>query len=130
MGGAALTWWKQEKFSWKMVIPLATVLVLSFIFWGFWPLELGLPVNAREWNFAPWPIGILLGIYMLFLAYKKEDEILAAAATPFLVPYIAPYSITGLLALAGGKYRKVAFIVYVAFWVYVVVESRRIAMFR
>jgi len=127
LGGAALIWWKRQNFRWQMLVPFLTVLALSFVVWGFWPTKLGLP-QAVVWNFAPWPVGIPLGVYMLRRAYLQDDEILAAAATPFLVPYIAPYSVTALLAMAGGKYRKEAFIVYVAFWVYVIVESRRIAL--
>lgn len=128
LGGAALIWWKRNNFSWKMLLPLTAVLAASFLIWGTWPLRTGLPENAAWWNFAPWPLGILLGLYMLWRAYQANDEIIAAAATPFLVPFIAPYSITALLALAGGKYKKEVFFAYIGFWIYVVVESRRIGM--
>lgn len=128
LGGVALIWWKRNKFSWKMLLPLTVVLAASFLMWGAWPLRTGLPENVAWWNFAPWPLGILLGLYMLWRAYQENDEILAAAATPFLVPYIAPYSITALLAMAGGRYKKEVFFAYISFWIYVVVESRRIGM--
>jgi hypothetical protein len=65
---------------------------------------------------------------MLYRAYKADDEILAAAATPFLTPYIAPYSVTIVLALVGSKYRREAFFVYVGFWIYFIVEARRLAL--
>lgn len=127
MGASALIWWKREKFRWQMLLPLVLVLGISLFVWGNWIVELGL-IDNIVWNFAPWPLGIPLGVYMLVRAYKKDDVILAAVATPFLVPYIAPYSITALFALAGGKYRREVFIVYIAFWVFVIVESRRIAL--
>jgi hypothetical protein len=130
VGGALLIWWKKQKFSPLMFAPLAVVLVLSFIIWGFWPLRVaGLPPNAQVWNFAPWPIGIPLGLYMLYRAWQKEDEILGAAATPFLVPYFAPYSLFPLMALISSKYRREAFFVYVGFWAYLIIESRRIDMY-
>ena len=94
---------------------------------GTWFLDFK-SVSDTMWNFAPWPFGIPLGAYMLCRAYKSEDEILAAAATPFLTPYIAPYSVTIVLALVGSKYRREAFFVYVGFWIYFVVEARRLAL--
>ena len=127
IGGAALVWWKKEKHAIKMLIPLAAVVASSFLIWGFWPLKFGLVTDSDKWNFAPWPLGIPLGVYMLYRAYKSDDQFLAAAATPFLVPYIAPYSITAVLAYIGSKYRRAAFFVYVGFWVYFVVETRRVA---
>jgi len=125
LGAAALIWWKKEKFNPLMVVPLVVVIVLSFIIWGFWPARVGLLELAPNWNFAPFPFMIPLGMYMLWKAWQAEDEILAAAATPFLVPYFAPYSITPLLALVACKYRKIAFVVYIAWWVFLIVDYRR-----
>jgi len=127
LGGAAVIWWKQSANRIRLLIPVAIVLALSFIVWGFWPLEIK-PVNQTVWNFAPWPFLIPLGAYMLFRAYRSNDIFMAAAATPFLVPYIAPYSIASLLAFSGSKYRREALIVYIAFWVYFIVESRRLGI--
>jgi hypothetical protein len=128
IGGAALIWWKRAKFSLKMLVPAVVVVGVSFLFWGFWPGKIGLIASSGIWNFAPWPLGIPLGLYMLYRAYKNDDEFLAAAATPFLTPYIAPYSVAGVLAYVGSKYKKEAFFVYVAFWAFFIVESRRIAL--
>ncbi len=127
MGGASLIWWKRSTNRLRLLLPLIIVVLLSFLIWGFWPLKIK-PVNESVWNFAPWPFLIPLGIYMLLRAYRKNDAFLAAAATPFLVPYIAPYSIAALLAFAGSKYRREAFMVYIAFWAYFIVESRRLAI--
>ncbi|MFC1936537.1 hypothetical protein ACFLYP_02595 [Chloroflexota bacterium] len=128
IGGAALIWWKKAGFNFKILIPATLVIAASFAIWGWWPGKFGLIEDAQIWNFAPWPLGIPLGLYMLYRAWQQEDEFLAAAATPFLTPYLAPYSIAGILAYVGSKYRRQAFFVYVAFWVFFVVESRRMAM--
>lgn len=128
LGAVALVWWKKQNFNWKMFVPLGVVALVSFAIWGFWPLKFGLIESSDWWNFSVWPLGLPLGIYMLYKAYKSEDEFLAAAATPFLTPYIAPYSITALFAYVGSKYKKEMFFVYVAFWAYVIIESRRLAL--
>lgn len=128
LGAAALVWWKRNGYGWRTLAPLGTVVLLSFAVWGWWPAELGLLPHAQGWNFAPWPFGIPLGGFMLWRAYHAEDELLAAAATPFLVPYFAPYSLVPLLALLSGKYRREAFFVYVGLWIYVILEARRLGI--
>lgn len=125
LGGVSVIWWKQSSNKIRLLIPLIVVVVLSFLIWGMWPTQLK-SVQESVWNFAPWPFLILLGLYMLYRAYRSDDAFLAAAATPFLVPYLAPYSIAGLMAFSGCKYRREALIVYVAFWVYFIVEGRRL----
>ncbi len=125
LGGVSVIWWKQSSNKIRLLIPLIVVVVLSFLIWGMWPAQLK-PVQESVWNFAPWPFLIPLGLYMLYRAYRSDDAFLAAAATPFLVPYLAPYSIAGLMAFSGCKYRREALIVYVAFWVYFIVEGRRL----
>ncbi|KPK03161.1 MAG: hypothetical protein AMJ56_19780 [Anaerolineae bacterium SG8_19] len=127
LGGASLIWWKHSANKIRVLIPLVVVVVLSFLIWGLWPLRIK-PVHESVWNFAPWPFLIPLGIYMLYRAYRQDDVFLAAAATPFLVPYIAPYSVAGLIAFCGSKYRREALIIYVAFWVYFIVETRRLGI--
>lgn len=126
LSGIALIWWKRSTNRIKLVAPLIVIVLLSFLIWGMWPFQIQ-SLGDVQWNFAPWPFGIVLGAYMLFRAYKQDDEFLAAAATPFLMPYIAPYSVAGILAFVGCKYRREAFYVYVAFWIYFIVETRLLA---
>lgn len=129
LGGAGLIWWKKSGFSYKLLLPLAGVVLLSLLIWGGWFRAKGLTDAGDEaWNFAPFPLGVPLGIYVLYQAYQKEDEILAAGATPLLVPYFAPYSLTGLLALLACRYPRMAFYIYCTFWFYAVVESRRLGI--
>lgn len=123
LSGVAVIWWKRSTQRIRLLIPLLVIIGLSLLIWGMWPLKIQ-SLGHVMWNFAPWPFAIPLGAFMLYRAYRTDDEFLAAAATPFLVPYIAPYSIAGLLAFAGCRYRREAFFVYVAFWVYFIVESR------
>lgn len=127
LGGAALIWWKRSRFSLKFFLPLAAVIGLSFLLWGWWVPEIAGQASSQQWNFAPFPLGIPLGIYLLYKAYQLDDEVLGASATPLLVPYFAPYSLVALLTLLACKYPRMAFYIYCTFWFYLVVESRRIA---
>ena len=65
---------------------------------------------------------------MLYRALRSDDEVLAAAATPLLTPFVAPYSLAALLTPVACKHRREAFFAYVGFWAYLIVESRRIAL--
>jgi hypothetical protein len=122
LGAIGLIWWKRQGFTWRMFIPLAGVIALSFTVWGLWFTRVGLPWNVGAWNFAPFPYFIPLGLYMLYRAYQTDDAFLAAAATPFLTPYIAVYSVASLIAFTGSKYRREVFIVWCAFWIYFVLS--------
>ncbi|WP_162909353.1 hypothetical protein [Aggregatilinea lenta] len=130
LGGAALIWWKRSRFSARMLLPVLAVGALSFVVWPGWMGQLGMAhsdIRGTAWNFAPWPFAIPLGLYLLVRAYKLDDEVLAAAATPLLVPYFAPYSLTPLLALLACRHRTAALYLYFGLWFYLIVESRRIA---
>lgn len=127
LGGAALIWWKKRRFNWKFLVPLLIVIALSFVIWGNWlAVSLSKSPQSKAWNFSPFPLGIPLGIYILYHAYRQEDEILGASATPLLMPYFAPYSLVGLHALLACRYPKMAFYIYCSFWFFLVIESRRI----
>lgn len=130
LGGAALIWWKRTRFSWRLLVPAGLVVALSFVIWPGWLSSIGMAggdIRDTAWNFAPWPFAIPLGLYLLYRAYKADDEIIAAAATPFLVPYFAPYSLAPLLALLACRHRTAAIYLYFGLWFYLIIESRRIA---
>ncbi len=121
-GGIIIIWLK--KYRWRLLWPTILILVVSLFVWRSWFLQITPPLDV-SWNFSMWPMGIPLGLYMLYKAYKSDDELIAAAATPFLVPYVAPYSLVNLLAILGGKYKREVFYVYVATWAYFIIQLRR-----
>jgi hypothetical protein len=132
LGGAALIWWKKEKFSIKVLLPAIFLVLFSFVFWGFWPDKIQWEVVKDHWNrinFAPWPIAIPLGLYMLYRAFQTEDEILGAAATPFLVPYFSAYSLVPVITLVSCRYKREGLYLWIAFWLFVFVEGRRFNLY-
>lgn len=126
--GIVLIWWKRNQYRLYIFIPLLVIGLASCLIWGAWFLKMGVHVDTQGWNFAPWPFGVPLGVFLLIQAFKKDDEILAAVSTPLLVPYIAPYSLTAILALLSTRYRKEAFYLYLGFWFYVIIEARRLGL--
>lgn len=108
------------------LLPLVIVLILSVAVWGAWWQHLGSGLTRLPWNFAPWPFFIPIGIYLLWIAWKRDDEIIAACATPFIMPYFAPYSLPGLHVLLACRYRRAAMWLWGFSWWYLIIESRRI----
>ncbi|NDJ84493.1 MAG: hypothetical protein GYB66_01275 [Chloroflexi bacterium] len=128
VGGAALIWWKRQRFSVRMLAPMVVIIVAAIVIWGTQPIDGIRDVNPGNtaWNFAPWPFFIPLGLYLLYRGFKDDDEVLAAAATPFMVPYLAPYSLVALLTVIACKYRREALYIHLAFWMHFIVYSRRL----
>lgn len=130
IGGAALVWWKRHGFSPKVLIPSVVMIMIALLIWGVkMPLDGMRSINLSEvaWNFAPFPFFIPLGLYLLYKGYQSDDATIAAAASPFLVPYFAPYSLVPLQTLLACKHKKEALYVHLGFWIYFIVEARRIA---
>jgi len=125
LGGAAVVWVADafRRRAWRIFLPLLAVVAISFA-WGFWPAHLNVPKDVM-WNFAPWPWGLPLGAWLLYRAIKNNDPYLGAASTPFLVPYLAPYSAAGLFGLAAARWPRVAQVIWVALWMYLIVSIRR-----
>jgi hypothetical protein len=122
LGLVFLIWAKRN---WKILLLPIGVVLLSFIAWGFWPRDVGFnPINT-PFNFSVLPLGIPYGIYLLWRAWKEDDEYLAAVSTPLFAPYIAPYSFVGILTVLGCKYPKAAPWFYFGLWAYTIIEFRR-----
>ena len=128
-GGVALVWWKERNHSLKMFIPVLIVIALSIVTYGLWMTRgIGLPENAGLWNLAPFPLGIPVGLWLLYQGYKKSDVALAGVATFFLTPYMAVYSATSLMVIGASKYKREAVIVWVVSFVWVIYSARRLAI--
>ncbi|MEO1289896.1 MAG: hypothetical protein AAFV93_19235 [Chloroflexota bacterium] len=130
IGAVALIWWKERNFTPRILVPTLIVTGLSFVIYGFWVTRVaGLPPQAGAWNIAPFPFGIPIGLYLLYIAYRAKDAddgvIFAAIGTAFVTPYIAPYSLNTAMALGASKYRREAFIVWIAAWIFVIYTARR-----
>jgi hypothetical protein len=108
------------------LLPLFALLIVSVLIWGAWWGYLGNGLTMLPWNFAPFPYFIPLGIYLLVVAWQKDDEIIGACATPFLVPYFAPYSLAGLHVLLAARHRKAAMWLWCFSWWFLIIASRRL----
>ena len=119
LAGCFLIWAKRD---WRVVLAPLGLLVLSFLVWGFWPAHLATLPSNKLWNCAVFPFGVPFGLYLLYRAWRTDDQFLAAVATPLLVPYIHPSSLTSVLCVLACKWPKTAVLLYVGLWAFVVVK--------
>lgn len=129
-GGVALYWLIdliREKNWMGLAGWIASLIVIGTftLVYGFWLTINPMPAIHEWWNFAPWPLLLPVGLGLLYLALKKKDQDIAACATPFLVPYLAPYSMAPYMALVASRWPKLGIALWIASWWYVVVAARR-----
>ena len=113
LAGIGLIWLK--KHGPKIFIPLVGVLIASLFIWRGWPLA-WLHSSKDFFGYSIFPFLVPLGIFMLYKAWKSDDEILAAMATACFMPYFGLYSLTSVLAIAVSKYRTWAIALWVVGW--------------
>ncbi|HRQ40987.1 MAG TPA: hypothetical protein PLD25_23985 [Chloroflexota bacterium] len=81
---------------WQIIAPTAVLTILTFVFYGFWPIHI---VQNSQWvldaffNISPWPYGIPVGLLLLGIGLWQNNERLGALATLFLTPYVATHSL-------------------------------------
>ena len=101
---AGLVWFKRARRKDLFLVPAIGLFLASILVWGWWVprmVEQSLRVGGKTmvgfWNIAPFPWLIPIGVWLLYQAWKREDELIAVAATLCLVPYFAIYSLTVFL---------------------------------
>ena len=117
-----LIWFKQARHRVIFLIPAVTLLLISFTIWGWWVpdmLRQSIYADGRSvgpWNISPFPWLVPIGFFLLYYAWKLEDELIAVAATLCLVPYFAAYSLTAMFAMLAARSPRAAIIPWVLLW--------------
>lgn len=91
--GIALFWlieaWRKGKIREviRVFAPVTIAYLLSFLVYGFWPIRL-IGMKHDAYNASLWPIGIPIGILLLYKAIHDRNGLFAMGSTPFLSPYV------------------------------------------
>jgi hypothetical protein len=106
----------------KAAVLLVSVLLLSFLAFGFWPqtwLRQPTPFIDAPHNLwlGLWPFQVPAGLAMLLYGFRRKDERFLVAASPFLSPYAASSSLIGpWLALLSILKTRESLLVWMAWW--------------
>jgi len=104
-----------KRFGWKVFFPLLVIIAISIIAYGNWVVHLTpTRVPGRQFEFFPWLIP--LGVYLLYRAWREDDDSWAALASLFLVPYYGLWSLTVPLTLLSTAHKRTAFFLWLATW--------------
>jgi hypothetical protein len=116
-----LLYWRRAK--WKLIyfLPLALFTLVSFLIWGFWPLELrSLPDDFQRWNVSLWPWSLPIGFFAFWKAWKSpnpRDELRwGLTASILIAPYFAWGSLTASIAAWATKYPRLIATLLIVFW--------------
>ncbi len=123
-GLVGLIWLKQARDKVRLLLPLAVVVSLSFVVWGWWPGRILANFAARPAEIgedhSPWPWLVPVGLAALYQAWKKEDELAAIGATLCLSPYYIVHSVTLFFAMLSARTPRRAAVFSALLWMWVV----------
>jgi hypothetical protein len=94
LGGILILLWlyrlrNQRRRLFVTFTPLIVVLLAAyFIGWYQVPES----TQLSEWSASIWPWGIPVGLFLAWIAFRRDDETVALAAMPFLSPYLSFFS--------------------------------------
>jgi len=124
----ALFWlveaWRRGK--WKETIrvfgPVTAALILSFLIYGWWPLNM---IKATEytlwWNASLWPWSIPVGLIFAALALWRRKINYAMIASPCLSPHVLLHSWSGALVSAVDS-TKGTVVAVIGLWILVIIR--------
>ncbi len=128
-GLAALLWFKQAPNKLRFLLPLAIIIGTSLLIWRGWPTSMlaniahAPPESIKDPNVSPWPWLIPIGLWLLYLAWRQDDVLLAVSATFCLVPYFIIHTVTILFALLSTRHLRTSIVVWIFLWTFAVIKS-------
>ena len=115
-------WFKRSTNKKQFLLAGFLFFLVTLLIWGLWPLdawrniqEISVMKRVNS-SFFPWSIPV--GLYLLYYAWKNDDELAAVGATLCVSPYFAPQSLIVGFAILAARYRKVALVVSILLWIY------------
>ncbi len=107
MGLIPFLFFKRAEYRWRFWLPMAGVILISFMVWGLWPFSIPqLPEKVDTWNWNVFPWGVPFGIWFAYLAWKRDALRWGLLATLLLAPYFGPGSLVPLVAAWSAKYPR------------------------
>jgi hypothetical protein len=105
----------------RALIISVSVLILSLILFGLWPIELlrqPRPFVMAQHNLwaGLWPFQLPAGIAMLLLGIRRKNEGFLVAASPLLSPYAATSSLIGPWLVLSSYLRTWEALMVFLFW--------------
>ncbi|GAB4579658.1 MAG: hypothetical protein Fur0022_23960 [Anaerolineales bacterium] len=116
-----ILYWRRAKWKLTYFLPLALFILVSFLIWGLWPLDLrSLPDDFQRWNISLWPWSLPVGLFAFWKAWKSTnpaDELRwGLTASILIAPYFAWGSLTASIAAWATKSPRIVATLLIVFW--------------
>lgn len=99
----------------KEFAPVTVYYLVSFIWYGLWPLEMyGMDSNPDNMSAFPWTVPI--GLLLLYISIRYAKKNLAIFSGPLLAPYVSQFSYSASL-LALLRYPRLFVLAWVLLWI-------------
>ncbi|MBK8987832.1 MAG: hypothetical protein IPM39_17485 [Chloroflexi bacterium] len=102
------------------------VVLLSLVLWGIWPSDVYamMATLSTRRSIDVWPYGLLLGIPLFVLAWRRRSVETAMLATFFCTPYANLQSLVPISAVLFAKLSaKVSFILLIGIWLVLIATA-------
>jgi hypothetical protein len=132
MGSVVAVFWLAE--AWRkgrarevvrVFAPFTIVLLLSFVLFGFYPLEWVTVEVDQWWNASLWPMSIPIGLTLAVAALYRRKIQFAMAASPLLSPYVLFHAYSGALS-ALATYTVEMVTAVIGLWILVLMRALHI----
>lgn len=129
MGSVVAVFWLAE--AWRkgrvrevvrVFAPFTIVLLISFVLFGFYPLEWVSVEVDQWWNSSLWPMSIPIGLTLAVAAVYRRKIQFAMAASPLLSPYVLFHAYSGALA-ALAQYSVEMVTAVIGLWILVLMRA-------
>ncbi len=119
---------KRREFVRASIVGLVVILI-AFVIWGNWPLELwnnmqlyqtNVLVNLAPISILTLPVSLIIGVILGIYAFRKRDPSLCTVAGLFFVPYTAPNSVLIIFTLLACRWPRVVLLVSAVSWFVVI----------
>lgn len=124
-------WFSYNRRQWVQgTLVVILTLIISIAVWGFWWEDMLEAVRTytlvdnyfEQFNLAPsvllpMPISPIIGLGILYYAFRTHDPVYTILAWIFFVPYVPVYTLIVYLALVAVRLPLLALIIVLAMWV-------------
>lgn len=77
----------------QSIVVFFAVLTISFLVWGWWPLQLPYRSPNQAMNISVFPLLAPVGIYLTWRGYQQSNDVYLCIASLCIAPYFMPQSL-------------------------------------
>jgi hypothetical protein len=113
-------WFLRSREKLEFILISLAFFALSLLIWGLWPVDMVQNIMARPLaavNLSLFPWTIPLGLFLLYYAWKHDDDLAAVWGGLFMAPYFVAHSLILGFVIFVGRFPKWTPILWLILWI-------------